>query len=415
MNNCIRIVALGALALAASAIGATPLTLLAPDAHDQVPARIVATVQAKALGSPTHGAATLDHTPVQFSRALNSDQALDVAPRPYQAQSREFWTEVGESQLHAGVAFTTTAPGALIRISPQGDSGATLDPASVMIRSNGRMRSANAVSSAVADADALQHAGMNVARGTLAFRLAPTAGIGEMQLSTQQAHGRFLVQVLDAGSPLVLDLSADRDTVLVGSTITFHTAMTNARAPHGLALASGIVTAPDGFSADLHFVRNTDGSFSATFKPDAAHSVGPQLWEAQVFSASHSGKLVVLRDAKTAFAVSAPTAQFGNDVQLTSDIDGMQIELAVNAATASRYQISGVLYGTGDDGALHPAALAQSAKWLTSGSDSIALHFDAASTTAAGLHAPYELHDLRLIDQANMAVIERLQRALAID
>ncbi|MEO8802275.1 MAG: DUF4785 domain-containing protein [Rudaea sp.] len=415
MKQFIRLLALAFITLAANAFAATSLTLLAPGAHDQVPTHVIAPVQAKALASPAHAAATLDHTPVHVSRVLSGDQALNIEPTPYQAQSREFWSDVGESQLHSGVAFTTTAPGALIRISPQGDSGATLDPASLMIRSNGRVRSANAISSAVADADALQSVGMPVAKGTLAFRLAPSAGMGEMQLSTQQAHGRFLVQVLDAGSPLVLDLSADRDTVLVGSTITFRTALTNAGAPHGLALASGIVTAPDGYSADLQFVRNTDGSFSATFTPDAAHSVGPQLWEAQVFSASHSGKLVVQRDAKTAFAVSAPTAQFGSDVQLTSDANGMQIDLPVNAASASRYQVSGVLYGTGSDGALHPAALAQSAQWLTSGNGSIGLHFDAASLNSASLHAPYELHDLRLIDQANMAVIERLQRALAID
>lgn len=414
MKTFIHMLALASVTFAANAFAAS-LSLLAPGANDQIPTHIVATVRAKALASSAHDGATLDHAPAHYSRALGGDQSLDALPKPYQAQSREFWSDVGESELHAGVSFTTTAPGALIRLSPQDGRGATLDPASVMIRSNGRVMSANAISSAVADSDALQRAGMPVARGTLAFRLSANAGVGEMQVSTRQARGRYLVQVLDAGSPFVLDLSADRDTVLVGSTITFHTALTNAGAAHGLALASGIVTAPDGFSADLHFSRNPDGSFNATFTPDAAHSAGPQLWEAQVFSASRSGTLVVLRDAKTAFAVSAPTAQFGSDVQLTSDANGMNIDLPVNAASASRYQVSGVLFGTGADGALHPAALAQSAQWLNGGSGSIGLHFDAASLSASGLHAPYELHDLRLIDQANMAVIERLQRALAIN
>ena len=414
MKTSIRLLALACVTFAANAFGAS-LTLIAPGANDQVPAHIVANVQAKALASTAHGGATLDHAPAQFSRALSGDQVLDASPKPYQAQSREFWSDVGESEMHAGVSFTTTAPGALIRLSPQGDSGATLDPASVMIRSNGRVMSANAISSAVADADALQRAGMPAAKGTLAFRLSANAGVGEMQLSTRQAHGRYVVQVLDAGSALVLDLSANRDTVLVGSTITFHTALTNAGAPHGLALASGIVTAPDEYSANLQFSRNADGSFSATFTPDAAHAVGPQLWEAQVFSASRSGKLVVLRDAKTAFAVSAPTAQFGSDVQLSNDANGMQLDLPVIAATSSRYQVSGVLFGTGDDGALHPAVLAQSAQWLNSGNSNISLHFDADSLGTAGLHAPYELHDLRLVDQSNMAVIERLQHALTIN
>jgi hypothetical protein len=403
MNMTIRILAL--CIVATSAAAAPPVSLFAPGLRDQVPMALV-TAQSKALV-----AVTLDHAPVQVSHALDRANALDATPKPFVAQSREFWTDVGESELRAGVKLTTSAPGALIRLSPEGGAAASLDPAGVLIRSNGRSLTANAASAAVADAKALRSAGMDVPDGSLAFRLAATTGSGEIEIVAPHAQGRYLVHVFEPDSALVLSLNADRDTTLVGGTIRFHAAL----AGGALALASGLVTAPDGYSANLHFTRNGDGSFSAAFTPDAAHSDGPQLWEAHAFTATHAGKLSVLRDAKTAFAVSAPTARFGGDVQIANDAAGLHVALGITAASASRYQASGALYGTGADGALHPAALAQSATWLNAGSGKIDLGFDAQALSASGLHAPFELRDLRLVDQANMSLIERRERALTIN
>ena len=402
MNMYIRIITL--CAVAASAAAAPPVTLIAPGARDQVPIALVAAAQNKSLATPE-----LDHAPVQVSHALDGAKSLDAAPKPFVAESREFWSDIGESELRSGVKITTSAPGALIRLSPQGGTAAGLDSAGVLIRSNGRTLTASIASAAVADAKALRSAGMDVPDGSLAFRLAASTGSGEMEIVAPHAQGRYLVHVFEPNSTLVLSLSADRDTTLIGGTVHFNAALANG----ALALTSGIVTAPDGYSANLHFSRNSDGSFSAAFTPDAAHSVGPQLWEAHAFTATRTGNLSVLRDAKTAFAVSAPTARFGGDVQLANDAGVLHVALGITAASASRYQVSGELYGTGADGALHPAALAQSAAWLTAGNGKIELGFDAQALGA--LHAPFELRDLRLVDQANMSLIERRGRALAIN
>jgi hypothetical protein len=404
MNMTIRIVAL--CAIATSAAAAPPASLLAPGARDQVPTTLVATAQSKSLA-----AVALDHAPVQVSHALDGAKMLDASPKPFVAQSREFWSDVGETELHSGIKITTSAPGALIRLSPQGGAAASLDAAGVLIRSNGRTLTATAASTTVADAKALRSAGMDVPDGSLAFRLAASTGSGEIQIVAAHAQGRYLVHVFEPDSLVVLSLGADHDTTLVGGTVRFHAALANGT----LALASGIVTAPDGYSANLHFARNGDGSFSAAFTPDSAHSVGPQLWEAHAFTAIRTGNLSVLRDAKTAFAVSAPTARFGGDAQIVSDATGLHVTLGITAASPSRYQASGSLYATGTDGALHPAALAQSATWLNAGSGKIDLGFDAQALSTSGLHAPFELRDLRLVDQANMSLIERRERALAIN
>ena len=391
---------LSILALVFAAFGAHAATLLAPGANDQVPMKLVAAPQAKA-------AAALDRTPVAVSHMLDGTE-LDAAPQTFTAQSREFWSDVGETELRSGVKFTTTTPGALIRLSPQGGAAAALDPAGVLLRANGRTLSANDASAAVADAKALRNAGMSVPEGTLALRLSAASGSGEMEIAAPHAQGRYLVHVFEPASALVLSFAADRDTALVGTPITFHASL----ATGTLRLASGLITAPDGYSADLHFTRAADGSYAATFTPDAAHNNGPQLWEAHVFTSTQSGRLNVLRDAKTAFAVSTPSARFSGSAQTSGANGNLQVALDVAVSNASRYQVSAVLYGTGADGALHPAALAQSAAWLSK-SGNIGLGFDAASVGA--LHAPFELRDLRLVDQANMSVIERRARALVID
>jgi hypothetical protein len=402
MNKYLRILALVLAAHGAVAVAASSQALLKAGANDQVPATL--------LAAPGSAATMLERTPLQTSHAIDARDVLN-APTPYIAQSREYWSEIGETELRAGAKFVTTAPGALVRLSPRDGAGAALDPAGISVRAHGVSMRADAASSAIADTRALRAAGMDVPAGTLVLRLAPTLGSGPMEIAAPHAQGRYLIHVFDPDSALVLGFRADRDTVLAGTTITFHATLAGA----GLQIASGLVTAPDGYSANLNFARNADGNFSARFTPDAAHAVGPQLWEAHVFATANAAGASIPRDAKTAFAVSAPTARFSGAVQSSADSAGMHVRFDVDASAASRYQVDGVLYATASDGRLRPIALAQSAAWLDAGNGSIELRFDADSISASGMHAPFELRDLRLLDQATMGVIEQRAQALAIN
>lgn len=384
--------------------------LLQPATGDQVPTTL-------ANPSRTQGvraAAKLERATVQVSRALDANLALAPAPKPFVSQSREFWTQVSESQLRAGVTVTTTAAGAVIRLSPVAGTTAVLDPDAVRVYFKGRELSAAEASEHVADAAALRRAGMPVARGTLAFKLAPSVGSGEIKIAAPEASGRYLIHVLDTDSSLVMNLAAARDTVLVGRSIRFRVDADDAGKPTQLSMVSGMLTAPDGYSTKLDFARNRDGSFSASFTPNAAHSSGPALWEAHAFGATRNGKLMVLRDGKTAFAVSAVTARLNGQADVQASGDDVRVHVGIEIASTSRYQLSGVLYGTGRDSQLHPAALAQSAAWLVAGKGTITLAFDAETLKASAMHAPFELRDLRLIDQASMHLIERRARALVI-
>ena len=60
---------------------------------------------------------------VSFAYALNPQDVVR-ASTPFTAESREFWMQVDGSELSKGVMLDTTAPGALVRISPSSSTAA---------------------------------------------------------------------------------------------------------------------------------------------------------------------------------------------------------------------------------------------------------------------------------------------------
>lgn len=394
-------VALAAGVFAPHAVAGEALQLLARAPHDLVPPHLDS---AKAARLDT---AHLDRAPVALSWPLDPAQALDARPRVHVAESREYWIDASQDELQRGVRLALSAPGAVVRLSPHGgNAGATIAASDVELRSAGRrLDHATALRSA-ADAEAMRTAGMDVPQGSTVLRLADDVAAGSIELAVPTARGSYLVHVFEPASTLVLELAADRDGIAGGDSLRFRA---NLQGAAGLARLGGLVSAPDGASQAIDFVRQRDGSYLASVTPDVAHAGGPGLWEVHAFGVA-SGKLAIPRDAKTAFAVSLPVARLDGSVT-REDGNGIALAVGVQATVASRYGISGVLYGTGKDGALHPAALAQSAAWLEAGHGQLELRYD---TATVALGAPWELRDLRLVNQADMSVQERRERALAL-
>ena len=79
-----------------------------------------------------------------------------------------------------------------------------------------------------------------------------------------------------------------------------------------------------------------------------------------------------------------------------------------------RYEARGVLYATAADGTLRPAGIAHSAAWLEAGTGSVELAFGREVLDGSELGTPFEVRDLRLIDQVSMGLLHRQERALEI-
>lgn len=383
---------------------AAELRLSAPGATDQVPTRLSA-------NPDTRAAAALDRTPVAVSWALDPSESLAERPQTFVQQSREYWLDATEAELRRGVALPTTADAALIRLSPHGGHRSRLSVDDLVIRNGNVELDGRAATQSLVDETALRAAGMDVPEGTVIARLSPAAGSGRLELAVPAASGSYLIHVFEPASTTVLSLSAARDTVLAGQSLRITAALQGAKA----LTANGLLTAPDGYSQPFALQLQADGSWQADVVPDAAHARGPGLWEVHTFASGGTGRAPVQRDARTAFALSRPSARLDGTVATDgAQRSGLSLAVGIEAASASRYQLAGVLYGTAADGTRRPAAYAQSAGWLDAGNGRLTLSFDRSALDTAKLSAPYELRDLRLSDQADLALIERRARAVEV-
>jgi hypothetical protein len=405
LSRAVATALLGSLFLAGNAFGAEALRLLARNANDQVP------VALRAPASGKLATAHLDRAPVAVSWALDAAQALDARPQAFTSESREYWIDASEAEMQAGLPLTLSAPGAVIRISPHGGkTRSAIVTSDLQLSVAGRRLDNASALRGLASEDDLRAAGMDAPQGSVALRLSDTVPSGTVRLALPTAQGSYLIHVHEPASKLVLKLGAERDSIVGAEPLRIHASLAGAT----MQRIGGMISAPDGASQDLAFTRQADGSYLASVKPDFAHAGDPGLWEVHAFAVS-SGKLAVPRDARTAFAVSVPVARFDGTVTRNDNVGKREVALRVGVETAiaSRYQASAVLYGTGADGKLHPAAIAQSAAWLERGKGNLDLRYDAASLATA-LGSPWELRDLRLINQADMGVLERRERALVL-
>ncbi|HET9033131.1 MAG TPA: DUF4785 domain-containing protein [Dokdonella sp.] len=397
------------LLVSASAFAAKPsLHFLAATANDQVPSQLQSSVQAKSVS------ANLDHKPVSMSWSIDPNVALDARPVAFQQHSREYWIDADADQLQQGLALSTSANGALIRLSPHADNKSVIDASTLLFRANGKLYTSNDAVHMAADQDALRAAGMDVPEGSLVVKLADALGSGRIELVAPTASGSYLVHVFEPASTVVMSLQAERDTVLAGDSIRISAAIEGAT----LDRVNGLLSSPDGHSQDVTFTRQRDGSYVASVRPDPTHAGGFGLWQIHAFGNASNRQISVPRDARSAFAVSVATARLTGSIDRQTGITrnaGMTLDIGVQSVMPSRYQLAGTLYGTRSDGSLAPAAVAHSAAWLEAGFGSIKLRFDASSLSQSGMAAPYELRDLRLINQADMSLLERRERAASID
>lgn len=365
------------------------LPLLPASARDQVPVRLVS------LPAP---AGQFERLPVSFSWALDPTAPLSE-PVPYIAESREYWQTVEGTELRQGVMLRTTAPGALIRISPARGS-VPLDAADIRLRDNGE----DARLEHAADADALRAAGMDVDTGTAVVKLARANAAGTYALHAANAHGRYLVHVFEPGSDVVLKAQADRQHALAGDTIT--ASLDLSRNGRSLAAqAEALLVAPDGSSRPIPVARDASGVLKARVRLPAQASTEPGLWELQLFAEGDG----ISRDARTAFGVAAPTAKLGGEVSV--DASRLRVDVPLQAGSPGRYEIRGTLYATASDGSLAPVSQAHSAAWFERGPGTLVLAFDRGHLPS-GYGAPFELRQLELNDQGRLAPLETRGRAV---
>src|SRR3546814_5336687 len=103
---------------------------------------------------------------------------------------QQFWANVSAKQLQRGYAIDTTAPGAVIRISPQaGSDRTTLSLSDLELSVSGKYAPASRAVERATTSDELRQAGADFSDGTMVFRVRPEIGPGLLELRASNALG----------------------------------------------------------------------------------------------------------------------------------------------------------------------------------------------------------------------------------
>lgn len=387
------------------------LRLAAPGGQDTVPV----TLSSQSLKA----AATLESEPVQFAWRLDGSAVLEAVAQPHQAVSKEYWDKRSADQMAAGVAIPTTAPGAIVRLSPVGsDSAKALEARQVVLRKSGKVYANGTGMQSVADSEDLAKGAAPFPAGSTVFRIDPELGGGAFELQVQGAAGDTVVHVFEPDSSLHLDLKADRVAYQAGASLQITARLADGERSIAADEIGGLITSPAGQVREFDFVADKSGSYRAVVPADFSAEASMGLFEIQTFATTNQAGGRALRDARTAFAFSVPSARFtgaARTVPVRMRDPVVYLEFDVEVAAASRYQIGGVLYGTDKSGAKVPVAMAQSAQRLEPGVHGMTLLYGPDILDGVKAGAPWEIRDLQLVNQADMGLQEQRVQALQFE
>ena len=345
---------------------------------------------------------------VSFSYALNPQNEL-AASTPFTAESREYWMQTDGAELNKGLMIDTTAPGALIRISPA-VGAASIAPGNMKLLRNGKAIDSAKAFSQQANADQLQKAGMDFSNGTAVVKIADSQGEGRFQLMIPKASGRYLVHIFEPNSDVTLQTKANRQNYLSGDQLIVNAVLgKNEKAMSGTQI-SGLLVSPSGKTYDMTF-KNENGALRAVSKlpNDVTQQAG--LWEVQVLAGASEGNLRIQRDARTVISIAQPTAKLNG--QFRFNPQALSFSMPIQVGSPGRYELSGTLFATGRDGVSRPVAQAAMANWFKQGVGSLNLNFGRANLPA-GYGAPFELKFLELKDQTRMTQLESRESAARV-
>lgn len=403
----------------ASPMYAKGLTLSAPTDSDLVDTYIAA---------PTLAPINTSTDYVSFITPLYGEYQASQPVLEQTSKSDEYWLNVTGAELNAGVQLNLSQAGSLVRIAPRGDvsTGALMHadavaPERVQIQRightpQGKNASPQATESLVkslVSADALASAGL--ADDSSALQMSEKATAGEYRLQVSQplvAKANYLVNVKEKGSPYQLSIKAPSAIAADAQTVGVKLALS--QSDNQFAPQAKLKQA-DGTEQALAMVKQGD-EWQALVPADlplASSNAG--LSEIEVTVQTQVDGRPVQRTVKTAFKSYVNSASIKPEVLTVWD-KGVpnQVNFELNVAEAGRFGLSGVLTGTNTEGQKVAIMRTQAATWLTPESPKLKLMFDPTLIQASGLQPPFELNELELQDQGQMARLSFQANALVL-
>jgi len=250
---------------------------------------------------------------VHFSWAVSGKIDQKAASKPYVGESRGYWMQVSDVELSKGVDIFTSAPGSVVKITPQAGSAA-IDPVDMELRDSrgGIFRGSEAMDLVVGDAQ-MRASGTPFPRGTSAFRVSAkrTPGHYTLHAASLKSTGkqRYHIHVQETNSDVVLQMQANADTYLYGQAIDAHSSLKNSQQALPIDKVKGYMLSPDGAVLPMNFKRSKKGTFAVSLPLTQQAAAAPGLWEVHTEVEGRVNGVKVLRHVKTAFNYVIPQAR----------------------------------------------------------------------------------------------------------
>ena len=347
---------------------------------------------------------------VSYSFLIDDINAIDFSQKPSHIQSRQFKLDVSGAQLKSGVSFNTSAKGALVRISAF-DGKSAVEPKNLkLVNPKGQSFSQGKAFDTLVSSSAMQKNGVGFQRGTTGFKLADNMGAGRFTLKAEQGVNSttsYRINVFEKNSDTEMHLVASKGNYLNNDTLTVDAKVFNQGQTQNIVGIKGQLVSPSGQRFDVEFESTKDGYVLNKPLDMSAQSVPGALWELHTETQTKVNGQVVQRNGQLPFAFAEKTAKLTAAATISGQKQSPVATVPVNANKDGRYEVRAVLYGTDMMGNLKPVMLTHSAANLAAGEGAIFMKFDSKLLKKAGVSAPYEVHNVELRDQQQMALIDQ--------
>lgn len=401
------------------------LTLAAPSDTDLVDSNIV---------SPSLEPINTSTDYISFISPLYGEYHASIPKLEQTSQSNEYWLNVTGADLNAGVILTMSQASSLVRIAPRGDisSGALMHaeaivPERVQIQRvapkeespQGKAANSSAVNSrdslvkSMANADALASAGLTDDSSALQMSAKATPGRYRLQVSQPLTpSASYLVNVKEKGSPYQLSVKAP--TAIAADTQTIGLELVLSQSDNTFVPQATLKQA-DGDMQPLAMVKQ-DETWQAVIPAGVAlSSSNAGFSEIEFTVQTQVDGRPVQRTVKSVFKSYVNSASIKPEVLTVWDTGlPKQIDFELTVAEAGRFGLSGTLTGTNAEGQKVAILRTQAANWLTPESSTLKLMLDPKLIQASGLQPPFELNELELQDQGQMARLSYQANALIL-
>lgn len=281
---------------------------------------------------------------------------------------------ITQKQLRQGVAISTRAPGAVVRITPLQKKSVPTFVLQTPQKQDLSLKEASALYSQDEDLDesllAAEHQTMT--------QLKPELGFGTFILRSQTTSANdansYLINVFDKFSLLYLKVEPSSLQYQYGDEFSATISLKDYDTDYSVDEVNVSLIGTNDEFIPLNLSRIKRNEFQAKAKLVSELNTQGDNWyvEAEVFSEQDDG--YVRRTARSAFSYSIPSASLVTLKKVSSN--PLTFRATVDVATASRYALQTVLFQHNNKGQLQPVETSQSAQWLEPGKQTIKFSFD---------------------------------------